>query len=525
MVVDATRTHQKIRGFGASSAWYSGPFDDELADLFFSETNGLGLSLLRQRIQPDGLTGENHVADKALERGVQLWAAPWSPPGEWKTSGTERNGGRLEPEHYQDWADRLATFAANQARNGRPLMGLSAQNEPNWIADWETCEWTPDEFVTFIRDHLAPALHEASPSTLLIAPESNDWGTLATFTEPLLADEDTRRALDVVAVHSYGGTAFEYSSPADNQKEFWQTEISYHTRTGFKNALETAERIHDHLTVANVNAWHYWWMFSDDPSSLMQDGVLVAQAYALGQFSKFIRPGALRIDASPVSPVTGIRVSAYAHPRTGRLVIVAINGTETALEQTFELEGSQPAELTPYVTSETQSLEPQAPISAGETFTYELAASSITTFVGQGPVTDFGAGGAGGAGGEGGETAEGGAGGEGGAFAEAGATQGEGGAAGARASSDAGNDSVGNVGEGGAPSRPSNPGEAGAPANGGSVNPLPEPVDPEDDLVSGRRARVVSPLGCATGGAPKSPAAGFWLSACLAALALRRKSK
>ena len=54
MVVDAALEHQHIRGFGASSAWHSGGISDAVADQFFSPDSGLGLSLLRMRIAPDG---------------------------------------------------------------------------------------------------------------------------------------------------------------------------------------------------------------------------------------------------------------------------------------------------------------------------------------------------------------------------------------------------------------------------------------------------------------------------------------
>src|SRR5690606_28451689 len=112
--VDTHQARQVITGFGASSAWTAQSLTDEEADLFFSRERGLGLSLLRLRIAPDGATWENVAAIRAHERGVALWAAPWSPPGAWKTNGSDVNGGSLLVEHYQDWADRLAEFARNK---------------------------------------------------------------------------------------------------------------------------------------------------------------------------------------------------------------------------------------------------------------------------------------------------------------------------------------------------------------------------------------------------------------------------
>jgi O-glycosyl hydrolase len=52
--VDLTVTYQRLDGFGASSAWTASNLSDAMADLFFSPTTGIGLSLLRVRINRRG---------------------------------------------------------------------------------------------------------------------------------------------------------------------------------------------------------------------------------------------------------------------------------------------------------------------------------------------------------------------------------------------------------------------------------------------------------------------------------------
>jgi glucuronoarabinoxylan endo-1,4-beta-xylanase len=447
VVIDVTTRHQRIAGFGASSAWTATSLTDERADTFFSPTEGLGLSLLRLRITPSGTTDENGTALKAAQRGVAVWAAPWSPPGAWKTSpgcpegtpgcnpegpGTDAWGGHLLPEYYDDWAARLANFAANKANEGIPLIALSSQNEPDWVASWETCEWTPTELTTFVRDHLGPALRARDLDTKLMTPESANWDSLASYADPMLADPDARAEIGIVAVHDYGGTAYAYTAPADNGKEFWETEISYHDFTGIDAALQTATSIHEHLTVANVNAFHYWWLMSDNvDSSLFAGGRLTPQAYGLGQYSRFIRPGFFRVEATPSAPVLGLVVSAYFEPTLGRLVIVAVNSTADAMERTFGITGSGVTSMSPWVTNETLSLEPQISFAVSDSFAFSLAPKSITTFVGDGtPAGTGGTGGTGGSsGGSAGSTAEGGAPSEGGAPASGGVAN-EAGAAG-----------------------------------------------------------------------------------------------
>ena len=213
LVVQLGSVRQTIDGFGASSAWTAQSISDAQADLFFSPTTGLGLSLLRLRIAPTGNTWETATAKKAVARGVTVWATPWSPPGAWKTNGTDNNGGSLLPGYYDDWAARLALFASNMAAAGVPIAALSAQNEPNWTAEWETCRWTPAELTTFVRDYLGPALVARGVATRVLAPEAINWDTIDDYANPLVADATARSYLHAVATHSYGGSAWAYAAP------------------------------------------------------------------------------------------------------------------------------------------------------------------------------------------------------------------------------------------------------------------------------------------------------------------------
>src|SRR3954471_24257 len=120
--VDLTQTYQRIDGFGASSAWTATNISDALADQFFSPDAGIGLSLLRVQIKPDGTTAELATAKKAVARGAKVWAArgaarwgrpPGPPPAEWKDNGATTNGGTLLDANRQDWANRLASFASS----------------------------------------------------------------------------------------------------------------------------------------------------------------------------------------------------------------------------------------------------------------------------------------------------------------------------------------------------------------------------------------------------------------------------
>jgi len=103
--------------------------------------------------------------------------------------------------------------------------------------------------------------------------------------------------------------------------------------------------------------------------------------YTIGNFSKFIRPGWVRIGAT-ANPVGGVYVSAYKDPSSGNFAIVAINQNGTAVPLNFVLNGFAAASVTPWVTSASLDLAQQPSISAGGgALSGTLLASSVTTFV------------------------------------------------------------------------------------------------------------------------------------------------
>jgi glucuronoarabinoxylan endo-1,4-beta-xylanase len=390
VTVTAATKYQKISGFGGSSAWHATPPSDADADKLFSAQSGAGLSLLRIRIAPDGTTAEMPTVAKATQRGAKVWAAPWSPPGAWKTNGSDINGGKLKPELYQSWADRLADFVRNMADQGVTLTALSAQNEPGWVANWETCEWTASELLTFIRDYLGPSLRSRGLTTPILAPEYNDWIGFGAFADALLNDATAASYLGVIAMHHYGGAPFAYTNAASKGKELWETEMSVKTTgNGMASALDMANSIHAHLTVANVNAWHYWWISDGDsptqPYALIEGGVVTKRLWVMGNYSKFVRPGSYRIAAEAATGGTlqGLLLTAFRDEAAGNLMVVAANPTSQTVRLPITLADLRMGSVTPWLTSETLDLVAQTSVPGGSTFTYDLPAQSVVTLVGK----------------------------------------------------------------------------------------------------------------------------------------------
>jgi O-glycosyl hydrolase len=150
------------------------------------------------------------------------------------------------------------------------------------------------------------------------------------------------------------------------------------------SALWMARRLHEDLTIGGVSAWHYWWLVprsdtADTNAALLAQGALTRRAYALGNYSKFVRPGAHRLATSATRQ--GVLVTAFQNAAAPELVIVAVNLKSEPVTHSFDVAGVALGDVTPWLTSATAALEEQAPIAGAASFSYELPASSVVTFV------------------------------------------------------------------------------------------------------------------------------------------------
>jgi glucuronoarabinoxylan endo-1,4-beta-xylanase len=389
-VVRPARVAQRITGFGASSAWTAPALTDDEADLLFSPTSGIGLSLLRVRIAPDGSCAEVATAQQAQARGAQVWATPWSPPAAWKSNDNVNEGGTLLPEHADDWANSLAGFVSTMQTQGVNIIGLSAQNEPTMKVDYESCVYTAASLADFMTHHLRPALDTAGLSVPIIAPETVGWSDLPAFSAAILADPNATAAVGVFATHSYNGSPSASSAIEQAGKELWQTEVYDQNAAdpGINSALFVALNINASLVRGNVTAWHYWWIkpngSSPEDNSALWDkdsGMPSKRLYALGNFSRFVRPGFNRVEV-PLSPAAGLALSAFADAVSNQLVIVAINQNTVGTKQTFSFDGVSTGNWQSWVTSAASDLAPGDAIADSASLSYTFAPQSITTLSG-----------------------------------------------------------------------------------------------------------------------------------------------
>jgi|DewCreStandDraft_4_1066084.scaffolds.fasta_scaffold02977_18 O-glycosyl hydrolase len=399
--INGNTTYQTISGFGASSAWseWSGcscgtnSFLVNNAAQFFSTTNGIGLSIIRARIPPDQGQWSSTLAplQAARDQGVTLiMATAWTPPAAWKSNGAvdNSNGAYLLPQYYQNYADYLVNYVNTLRNNNVNLYAISPANEPDYQVSYDGCSWSGAQLRDFIKNNLGPTFASNNITTKILVPESyrND----CSYADTILGDATARNYVFGIAQHFYGGGPTFCTAAGTYNKEFWQTERSSFEAydATMTHGLTTAGWIHNCLVNANYNAFLYWWLAADQNNEGLRgvNNGVPKRFWVMGNFSKFIRPGFIRI-AADANPATNVNVSAYKSSNSGTYVIVAINRNTSATSVTFSLSNVTATSFTPWITSSSYDLSQQAAVSvSGGSFTYNLPAQSVVSFVGSGVV-------------------------------------------------------------------------------------------------------------------------------------------
>jgi glucuronoarabinoxylan endo-1,4-beta-xylanase len=376
--VDFGSQVQTIRGFGGADAWMPQMSSAEANALFSNGSNQqMGLSILRMRIDPAGSSNwgtERASAQAAVARGAVAIATPWTPPASMKTNNNVV-GGALKTSSYSAFASYLQSFVSFMQSGGVSLYAISMQNEPDANVTYESCSWTGSQMDTWV------AGNSSVITAKLIMPESENFNT--GFSDPALNDPNAVGHISIVGGHLYGKAPFYYTNAKNKGKEVWQTE-HYLTGSGISGALALAKEIHDSMTIADYNAYIWWWV-KDWPAENFSNGLVDANnnvkpnGYAMGQYSKFVRPGYVRSNAT-YSPSTNVFVSAYKG--SGHFVIVAINMGTSSVSQPFMIQNATVTTLTPWQTSPSENMAQLGTVNVSNgSFTYTLPGQSITTFV------------------------------------------------------------------------------------------------------------------------------------------------
>jgi O-glycosyl hydrolase len=369
--------HQTVDGFGSESAYTPTP-SATVIDLAYSTSNGIGLSVLRGSLSSDGTTHQVDMMKAAKAYGVRLVMSPRGPALEWIADLGGDNNGYLMPSHYQDYANFLADYVQNSAADGIPIDAISLAVEPD-MATTISPIWTQQEFADLLPI-VANTFRSRGITTKIMLPETVPWDF--TLASQIMADPALAQYVDVLADHGYDQSD-KPLAPISNSmgKPLWMTEtiLNDASLTPMQNALWLASNIHDAFTVADASMYLYYWMNGGD-QYLMSNWVPNKRFWALGNYSRFVRPGWVMIGETDDG---GLDLTTFKDPVSGKFAIVAVNSGTSNLTETYNLSGISATSVTPYVTSATDDLKQYGAIAlSGNAFSATIAAGSVVTYYG-----------------------------------------------------------------------------------------------------------------------------------------------
>jgi len=359
------------------------------------------------------LPGQRWFLKAAKQRGVKQFALfVNSPPINMTKNGKalcddSTGSTNLSAEKFTAFASYLVDVLKHfQDEEGIIFAYLSPVNEPEW--DWadpkqEGCRYdNPDMFLLVYM--LCAEIRRQGLHTRILLPESGQIDFLYHNKSNRLNYIDyffgVSRATSICEIlgnrlcgHSYFTDTPETGLVVKRKRlaekllqypnlEYWMTEYCILGKQGegrdlgIDPALHVARVIHYDLTVAQASSWQWWLGISvyDYKDGLVyadksfRDGKFCDSKilWALGNFSRFIRPGMKRVavsrsdGASPKDTIEGLLVSAYYDNDNHRVVIVFVNYQSQNVPVKLKFAdahcGNSIRVLIPYITSSEENL-------------------------------------------------------------------------------------------------------------------------------------------------------------------------
>ncbi len=309
---------------------------------------------------------------------VHFLMSPWSPPLWMKDNGDMNHGGHLLDCYRELWAQYFVTFIKKMAERGIKISFVTIQNEPAAVQTWDSCEYSATEEGEFAARYLGPALEKAGFGDVKIYIWDHNRDLALERLEESLKVPGAEKYVAGLAFHWYSGDQYENIKEIARKYPsldliFTEGCIEGGPRNG---AWFTGERYAHNIIndlKSGTTKWIDWNIVLDmkggpnhvgnycDAPILADDeqGILHFQSsyYYIGHFSRFIKPGAVRLGSEFFSYMTPATVSghltdeaetvAFKNP-DGSIVLIVTNRTEADLAFEFKIEsdkGTQTADV------------------------------------------------------------------------------------------------------------------------------------------------------------------------------------
>jgi glucosylceramidase len=374
------------------------PEDEQqhLLNAYYDVEKGIGYSLMRTTMNSCDFGTENYdyiqEGDTSLlsfdishdekyrlplikrimdEKGVMpLYVSTWTPPLWMKSNREYFHGGKLLPEYAGVWAAYFVKYIQALEERNIPVWGLSVQNEPMAVQTWESCIFTAEEERDFVKNHLGPALWKNGMKDKKLIVWDHNRDLLFHRASTILNDPEAAKYVWGVGYHWYEtwtGAPMNFNAVSMTKQAFPDKELIF--TEGCAEAFDASKiaswELGEKYAYSMINdfnagaaAWTDWNILLDGkggpnhvnnfcfaPVHVVADSLYFTSAYyAIGHFSKFIRPGAQRVACC----ASRANFYATAFKNTdGSLVVVVQNPQNSSIDlklivQTSELKFALP---------------------------------------------------------------------------------------------------------------------------------------------------------------------------------------
>ncbi len=342
--------------FASAGPWYT--YNDTPGDTSMEHFT------IERDLGPDGLVTFIMEAKRFGKFEIE---SPMDFAPDWMYFSLKRGEKHIKPQYYRALARYYSKYLQAYAVNGITINYLNLFNEADnsWYSNV-----TYKVMGEMIKNYVVPQLKKDGLATKIqLGETSNRPEALKRFPD-VLADPEIRKEINSLTVHGYDWDKFSSLTELHNKfpdLPIWQTEVCY-ARVGGKPTNEPPDRplplpvyeFSDGEYWGNmimndmknwVSAWLYWnmildqnggpWLISTehgDPDDNRQQPVVIIDRetkvvtytglyYYLAHFSRFIRPGAYRINCTGGS--SDLNFAGFINSDNTLILNIINNGDET----------------------------------------------------------------------------------------------------------------------------------------------------------------------------------------------------
>jgi glucosylceramidase len=305
-----------------------------------------------------GPNGEITFIKRARKYGSFVLQAPMDYPPDWMlTTVRDRKKQNVDPKYYDALALYYLRYLQEYEKNGVFIDYLSLFNEPDVYT-----KIPYSDIRELLKGHVGPLFTKAGVKTKIQLSEAPSRQDAYKNYQIALDDPAALKYVGGLAYHGYDWKrAKGYEEMAEVHKKYpqfpmWMTEVCYAYEAGVSRSMKLprydfedgdfwGNMILSDLE-AGASAWIYWNMILDEkggpwavseihgnPDPNIQHSVVIINRetkqvtytglyYYLAHFSKFVRPGDVRIDTKGV--VEKVRCMAF-RTSAGKLIVQLLN--------------------------------------------------------------------------------------------------------------------------------------------------------------------------------------------------------